>query len=76
VRLYGIRIALGRGRGEAHLRPPAASGAGMVAKRVAEREAAPSQPAPAWVPAQTSDSRSRTQPLGRKRLARRPQPVG
>jgi hypothetical protein len=51
VRHCGSRTALGRGRGEAHLRPPGASGAGMVAERVVERESAPSQPAPARVPA-------------------------
>jgi hypothetical protein len=76
VRLYGSRTALGRGRGEAHLRPPGASGAGMVAERVAERESALSQPAPAWLPAAGQRPPQRHEAPWQKKRARTPPTTG
>jgi hypothetical protein len=51
VRLYGSRTAQGRGRGEVLLHLLEASGAGIVAERVADRASASRQPALARVSA-------------------------
>jgi hypothetical protein len=72
VRLYGSRTAQGRGRGEALLRLLGASGAGIVAERVAERASASSQPAPARVSAASQRPPQRHAAPWQKKRARMP----